>query len=412
MHTLVTLLGKATAEALRQHRGYRTADYRFPDGVIRRNAFFGIALKEHLQTKGPLGRIVVLGTASSMWSVLIERLAQEGEDESQRLDLMEREAAGQVDETVLRALEPLVERRLGVPVALRLIDRAETDHAQRGILQAIADEVGEGEISFDVTHGFRHLAMLGLVSGQMLSRARGVRVTGLWYGALEMTDTETRQTPVLRLDGLFAIQRWVEAIAAFDASGDYGLFAPLFEAEDVAKTTARLLETAAWQEHVLNVADADRTLRSFLQQLPERWPGAAGLFQQKLHKRLAWVQQNGLAQQHYALAERALGRQDAHRAALLIREGLITGFCLQNGLSPSETADRNQASSELEADLDEGLWTREVRDAIRDLRQIRNALAHGARPTNPKIRQLMDSRKALLDALRRILQILRIQLLR
>ncbi|MCU0755085.1 MAG: TIGR02221 family CRISPR-associated protein [Xanthomonadales bacterium] len=410
MHTLVTFLGKANPEALRQHGGYRVSDYRFPDGVIRRHSFFGITLKEYLQSTSPLDRMVVLGTASSMWSVLIERLAQADEDEPQRVELLEREEAGQVDEATLRALEALVERRLGLPVALRLIDRAETDLAQRGILQKIADAVGEGEVSIDVTHGFRHLAMLGLVSGQMLSRARGVRLAGLWYGAGDMTDPQTRQTPVLRLDGLVAIQRWVEAIAAFDASGDYGVFAPLFEQEGIPATTARMLETAAWQEHVLNVADAGRSLRSFLGKLPGHWPGAAGLFQQKLLKRLAWIQQSGLAQQQYALAERALGRQDAHRAALLIREGLITAYCQQHRLVASETVERNRAASELEADLDEGLWTREVRDSIRDLRQIRNALAHGARPTNPRIRQLMEGRKMLLDALRKILQALRAQL--
>lgn len=406
MHTLVTFLGKANPEALRQHGGYRTADYRFPDGVIRCNAFFGIALKEHLQAAGPLGRMVVLGTSSSMWGVLIERLAQDGEDESQRLDLMEREAAGQVDETVLRALEPLVERRLGVPVALRLIDRAETDSAQRGILQAIAAEVGEGE----VTHGFRHLAMLGLVSGQMLSRARGVRLAGLWYGALEMTDRESGQTSVLRLDGLFAIQRWVEAIAAFDASGDYGVFAPLFEAEGVSAITARLLETAADHEHQLNVSGARQSLQTFLQQLSSPWPGAAGLFEAKLRQRLEWIRQSGLAEQQYALAERALARNDALRAALLMREGLISAYCMWSHLLTHQYADRERAGRVLEQDLDEGLWTREVREAIRDLRQIRNALAHGAQPPNPRIQQLLSSRKMLVEALRRILQLLRAQL--
>jgi CRISPR-associated Csx2 family protein len=88
--------------------------------------------------------------------------------------------------------------------------------------------VPRGELSFDLTHGFRHLGMLGMLSAFMLERIGRLRVRSLWYGALDMT--EDGATPVLRLDGLYAIQRWVTALEHFDASGDYGVFAPLLVA--------------------------------------------------------------------------------------------------------------------------------------------------------------------------------------
>jgi CRISPR-associated Csx2 family protein len=412
MHTLVTFLGRADREAMKKHGGYRRADYRFPDGTVRTQAFFGIALKEHLIAHGGVDRMLILGTSSSMWSVLIEHLATGDEAEAQRIALLDREGNDGVDAATLQALEPLVCSKLGVEVRLRLIDRAADSTGQQRILQTVAAEVADGTVSIDVTHGFRHLAMIGLVSAQMLMRARGLQLAGLWYGALEMSDPETRHTPVLRLDGLVAIQRWVEAIAAFDASGDYALFAPLFQAEGAPASTARLLETAADHEHQLNVSGARQSLNTFLQQLPSPWPGAAGLFETRLRRRLDWIRQSRLDEQQYALAERALDRRDSLRAALLLREGLITAYCLQNRLIAERYEDREIATRELEQDLDEGLWTREVRDAIRDLRQIRNALAHGARPNNPRIQQLLSSRKTLLEALRRILQQLRVQQIR
>lgn len=413
MHTLVTFLGRADHDAMKKHGGYRRADYRFPDGVLRtQQTFFGIALKDHLQTQGGVDRMLILGTASSMWSVLIEHLATGDEAEEQRLELIDREGNDGVDAATLQALEPLLCDKLGVEVRLRLIDRAADRAAQQRILQTIAAEVADGSVSIDVTHGFRHLAMIGLVSAQMLTRARGLRLAGLWYGAGDMSDRQSGHTPVLQLDGLVAIQRWVEAIAAFDASGDYALFAPLFEAEGVSTSTARQLEIAADHEHQLNIPGARQSLQTFLQQLSSPWPGAAGLFETRLRQRLEWVRKTDLAEQQYALAERALERRDALRAALLLREGLITAYCLQNRWIAERYDDRERAANELNQDLKDGQWTREVRGAIHELRHLRNALAHGARPPDLRVQQLLRSRTTLLSALRKILQLLRSQLAR
>lgn len=57
-----------------------------------------------------------------------------------------------------------------------------------------------GQVSFDLTHGFRHLGMVGFLSAYMLKRVRDLSVRDLWYGALDMSRDGV--TPVLRLDGL------------------------------------------------------------------------------------------------------------------------------------------------------------------------------------------------------------------
>src|SRR6202035_5992569 len=66
-----------------------------------------------------------------------------------------------------------------------------------------------GEVSFDLTHGFRHLGMVGMLSAVMLERIGRLTTRSLWYGALDMTDCATGITPVLPLDALNAIQRWI-----------------------------------------------------------------------------------------------------------------------------------------------------------------------------------------------------------
>lgn len=96
-------------------------------------------------------------------------------------------------------------------------------------------------------------------------------------------------TPVLRLDGLLAIQRWIDALDRFDANGDYGVFAPLLEADGVAADKARCLASTAFHESTLNLSDARTQLRSFLPALDQPLSGASGLFQDKLRKQLEWA---------------------------------------------------------------------------------------------------------------------------
>ena len=146
---------------------------------------------------------------------------------------------------------------------------------------AIADAVPNGTVSFDLTHGFRHLGMLGFLSAFMLERVRNLTVRDLWYGAHDMKRDNI--TPVLRLDGLVRVRRW-------------------------------------GYERILNVPDAARQIRTFLPVLDEPLSGASGLFQRKLGERLQWAKHSGLAEQQRKLAYQYLNRRDFVRAAMLARD--------------------------------------------------------------------------------------------
>jgi len=78
INTLISFLGKGKADP---HTGYRTATYRFDAGFSRRVPFLGMALTEYLQPD----RLVLVGTAGSMWDVFFER---QGADDDAMLHLM------------------------------------------------------------------------------------------------------------------------------------------------------------------------------------------------------------------------------------------------------------------------------------------------------------------------------------
>ena len=84
-----------------------------------------------------------------------------------------------------------------------LIPFGENSEEQYAILDVVAEAVPKGAVSFDLTHGFRHLGMVGFLSAFMLERISSLNVRGLWYGALDMTRDGI--TPVLKLDGLVRV---------------------------------------------------------------------------------------------------------------------------------------------------------------------------------------------------------------
>ena len=373
-HTLVTILGKA-------HRrdgdaGYDEAIYRFPDGTKDRSVFFGLALARHLTPD----EIVILGTASSMWSVLVEDLAAQSGDEDARVTLTDAENRGTVDQRLLNRIAPLMARALGVTVRPTLVSTASDEHEQYAILEAVNKAVRRGELDFDLTHGFRHLGMVGFLSSFMLERLRHLRVRGLWYGALDMRRDGI--APVLRLDGLVRVRRWLDALDRFDATGDYGVFAPLLKEDGVPGRKANCLEDAAFFERTLNVRRAAERIATFRPVLDQRLSGASGLFQDRLTERLRWARAGSLWEQQRELANQYLKRGDFVRAAALGREACVGWLLEENDLPTNDSYNEEQTEvlRELEANLSSSQqW------GYHALRAVRNALAHGTRPRRKDI---------------------------
>ena len=382
-HTLVTFLGKGRES---RTTGYRETVYRFPDGTTtERTAFFGMALSRHLEA----GAVVILGTRSSQWDVLVEHFAAEGDDEDARLELLDAIAEQAVGQGLLHRLAPLMERAVGRTVIPRLIPFGQDAGEQYDILGAIAEVVPNGDVSFDLTHGFRHLGMVGFLSAFMLERVRNLTVRDLWYGALDMTRENI--TPVLKLDGLTRVRGWLEALDRFDATGDYGVFATLLIKDGVPEDKARCLTRAAFYERALNVSGARQRLRTFLPALDEKLPGASGLFQCRLAERLRWAKESDLAEQQRKLAYQYLKRHDFVRAAMLGYEGYVSRLCSERGVSNTEfSPERQEAVKAFEEELKGEEHPEPKVKGYRALRSIRNALAHGTRPREERYRAMLS----------------------
>ena len=399
-HTLVTFLGRGRHNQKTGTWEYLRTRYEFSpdDPPTEPTPLFGTALAAHIKPD----LIVILGTRGSSWSVLLEDLKLLDETEDSLIDaLLDAEIKQCIDEEMLNSISNLISRGLdNTRVIPHLIEFGEDKNQQYDILKVIAKTVPKGIVSLDLTHGFRHLGMIGFLSAFMLESVRGLEVKDLWYGALDMTPRDGAKegiTPVLTLDGLDRVRRWMGALERFDATGDYSVFVPLLQEDGVDPKTAQHLERAAFHERTHNLSPAAEEIRSFLPNLKCSLSGASELFRPQLSERLAWAKLSYSSEQRTKLADQYLERRDYTRAAMFGWEALVTRQCEVKGYPVDRyTSDRKDISRELK----EKFWETENYAPYIYLKQIRDALTHGTKPASPNVESILESEQELEQALR------------
>jgi len=376
---LITFLGRTS----RQKGFYETTDYEFGPGAHIRGTFMAHALLAHLRAnnKAPTC-LVVLGTSGSMWDALVEQLSTDDVLADERLRLMDDVAKEEVTQPHLDAIRPLFDRALALGCRPILITRARTMQQQIELLEALRAAVGplgnEDEIIVDVTHGFRHLPMLVLLIAMYFEVAYGCKVREIYYGALDMKAARDKPAPVIRLDGLLLIGRWIRALYAYDKDADPSPFIALLKTEGaISQDAARSLWRLAHFERTGQTARARGEAKRFLAEAAQKaWSGASALFKGRLVERLQATQLQ-LYERQRQLALLHLDHGDFLRAAIFGQEAIITRLTEDSGRNPADHRDRDAAKIDYEEAHDKD---RAEFAAYCDLRALRNALAHAGDP--------------------------------
>jgi len=399
-HVMVSFLGKGGAQL---GGGYRTARYAFPSGAVRETPYFGLGLLEECALTGQaVDRAIFLGTRGSIWGAL---LGAQMTDDDLWVKLSEQAEAETVTQTLLdqvcgHVADGFQGRGLARTVCLELIPYGADLAEQVEILRVLSKHLARGDaVTLDLSHGFRHLPMLGLVSALLLKSLKQAQIMGLYYGALEMTPPGGA-TPVLRLDGLLRVAEWLSALQVFQASGDYGVFGPLLEAEGVSAEHSENLAQSAFAEKILRVDRARKALSVARTAIAGAAGSSAvlGLFAEELLARSAWVTKERHFERQLAVARTALEYGDYTRAAALALESVITAR-MPVGKDPLNHREREKVRQALNQ-LCTGIGGRNVDPAATtyfQLNTLRNSLAHGTRPKGNlfELQQLMDDEAAL-----------------
>ncbi|GHT99989.1 hypothetical protein FACS1894154_08220 [Betaproteobacteria bacterium] len=389
MTTLISFLGKG------KERGgnYRTASYRFDD-KIRAVPFFGMALTEYLQPE----RLILVGTSGSMWDVFFEH--EDTDNDGDLLQLIEAVGHDAVDSDLLVEHANRLTQKLKIQVECLLTDYARDDVGQAALLGQLAVHLDQGEqVALDITHSFRHLPLLALVAARFLARVKKVDVENIYYGALEMMDSETKETPVIKLKGLLDMLDWVDALASYDQDGDYGIFAPLYQRSG-ASQAAELLSKSAFYERVNQTHQAKKPLKQFRNNRAGSASPMVELFQPELDRRMAWVDNENYYERQRELAGKSLENRDYARAAALGFEAAISRRLVGTQRDPMNHDYRDAAKGEIESLIHQaGRNKTKPQRAYLDLRDLRNTLAHGSRSDSGNIQRALASEPELRDFL-------------
>ncbi len=398
MKIQISFLGKARHNP---DTGYRPACYRFDDQTVAETAFFGPGLAGIVKPD----RLYILGTSGSMWDVLLEAQGGQAASDESRLMLWEKASQNSVDELLLAEFEPLVSERLGIPCFLRVIPYAQDEAGQVALLSRLAEWVGSGdELILDVTHGLRHLPMLMLVAAHYLERVCGARVSEIYYGALELTGQDG-ETLVLMLSGLLRLLDWVQALSAYDASGDYGAFSELLRQSGLPHALVEVMKSAAFFERTMRPGQAKGQLRQFLDGLDESvLDPTARLFVPALRERMMWAEEDRYYMRQKTQALRLLEVCDYRMAAITAFEAFISKLVQEQGGSISNFDDRNKVKSAFEDGR--AMGNGPLFAAYRDLRDLRNTFSHGDTQSRGSVQSALSSETSLGEFLRSRIDIL------
>lgn len=380
--TLFSFLGRVPKD----ENAYRTTRYDFGDGALTEPvAYFGWPLTKRINPN----RLVIMGTSGSMWDHLFEVDYDFGDQYAdQRLELTDATENHAVKPIHLAPLEPLLTKALGCEVKLRLIPYCRDESEQVEILRLLSLHVARDDlVHIDITHGFRTIPMLSVLAALYLRRVRRAEVAGIWYG---FYDRDTENAPVHDLKGLLHIADWLEALAIYDRTGDYGYAAQMIGHE------GELLCRAAFFERSSNPVKAREALTGWYGRADRTRQGdpATELFVKDLDRRVAWRRGADRGEWERTLARTYLDKRDYVRAAIYGMEAIITAEALICKDDPQNRNDRDRLHENLRRNCSE----------YRDLSSLRNALAHGQRSLDRNIRSTMDSEPKLQASIRALFE--------
>lgn len=387
-HTLISFLGKSR----KQEGQYSQACYCFNKNQQETARFFSFALKKHIQPD----RLVMLGTSGSMWDVLCEYLGTDNHE--QWANLSEAVETDSVKQQQLDTFAKPISQALNLDCSLKIIPYGDDLAEQIEILQIMAAAIQAGDtVSLDLTHGLRHLPMLGLLSAMYLQTARNVTINGIYYGALDRT--KNGLTPVMQLEGLLSIADWLNALDGFNKTGNLAPFSELLQRDGMALDTAKCLEDAAFFESTLNIPNARSPLKKFATATQDGLIGIGALFEDSLKERIAWHKEDNLYLRQRENAHFYLKQGDYLRAACLGYESFVTLRVQHDKTVPKLDPQNYEHRQHIKLTLDRN-------SDYKLLSHVRNALAHGTRSDIKEAQTALSSKANLHAELTRLFKTL------
>jgi CRISPR-associated DxTHG motif protein len=256
------------------------------------------------------------------------------------------------------------------------------------IFEAISKAVQEGdEIVFDITHGFRSLPMIAMLTIAYLKQVKGVKVQHVVYGVYER---DNPMAPILDLTPFADLLDWLAAAKMFITTGDSSELGQLIQEiqndayrnrEAYGENLPRALKNfgAALAEVsddllLARVPNLPKSVSNLIEKQKRAsaevsdWTPPLTLLLDKIAAAYAPFQDDSLPTQA-ALIRWYLNHNHIVQATTLAREWVVNYYAQQKSLSRDDAEEElNQRANNQENDELVQLWS--------SIRNIRNDLAH------------------------------------
>jgi CRISPR-associated DxTHG motif protein len=256
------------------------------------------------------------------------------------------------------------------------------------IFAAISKAVQEGdEIVFDITHGFRSLPMIALLTIAYLKQVKGVKVQHVVYGVYEKGKHEA---PILDLTPFANLLDWLAAAKMFITTGDSSELGQLIQdVQDAAhrnkeaygdslplalKNFGAALKEVSNDLLLARVPNLPKSVSNLIEKQKRAsaevsdWTPPLTLLLDKIADAYEPFQDDSLPTQA-ALIRWYLDHNHIVQAMTLAREWVVSYYAQQKSLSRDDAEDElNQRANDQESDELVQLWS--------SIRNIRNDLAH------------------------------------
>jgi CRISPR-associated Csx2 family protein len=394
----VTLMKKILISQIGKPRG-KFGEYELTtfslDGKKFETSMISLGLINELQPD----EIAFLGTTGSAWDALLgmANLVEPDMELMYRLEQLEEQDKKSDDLTnALAALAKCLSTHYQRPVNCSIIPYMDGENTQQQTaeyiqtIQALAPP--GSSVILDVTHGLRYHPMLALLAAVYITTTKNVHIESILYGALER-QSKDKVAPVIRLDSMLTVIQWISALNSFDKDGDYSVFVELMRTDGVSNMLLNEVEQAAFFERVSNSVQAKEKLRQLNScQFDETTP-LTHLFAEQIKQRIEWISVPGRGNSEFRLAREYLKRKDFIRAAIYAQEGYISKNLEINHGDVNDYQARDEFSK-----------SDKVADGFRQLKKIRNALAHGLAAGPSKTRKILSSATDLEQALGKLIK--------
>ena len=238
---LISFLG-----AVSDRRSYWSANYLFPDGKVITSSFIAKALRDYHS----IDRLILIGTAHSMWEEVYREIGCNGEEDGFCSELFDKclssnHSMSCLGETDIRRIEEKLGKGSKVVIIMYGLNNDEIAYNTQAIL-GIEKYLNSGDkVYLDITHSFRSLPiylMNCLIFLKNVSKKQ-IDLKSISYGMLDVhkeypTGKKDAKgnfcefyTPVVELSKLMEVQDWITGAYNFQEFGNTYKIAKLLEAQ-------------------------------------------------------------------------------------------------------------------------------------------------------------------------------------